>query len=693
MWLSGAVYTLLRITSQTILLRLRESVRSESKTHLQQDQLIHWWTQDGILPDSTHEGDRLLSASEDRTLSAGHSRPLVPTTKGARIRLPRHPNVPASGDHEQIREWIASKPRPWAIDLFCGAGGLSLGLQEAGFSVLVGADNDQSALETHAHNIDGLTWSGDLSDPSDLLGCLHSWGIDHIDLLAGGPPCQPFSRAGVPKIRSLVQSGRWPDNDPRSDLWRSFFTLIDALEPSAVVLENVPEFAQVHAGSILLEFLQELSSKGFHPQYRVIEAWRHQVPQHRQRLFVIAVRRGLGVQWPETEGPRAVLRDAIGDLPLVTGGQREETLDFEPLACGLLTPWFRRDSENDKHPVIHDHVTRHVRPDDAEIFALMRPGQTYRDVPEHLRRYRADIFDDRYYRLSWDDVSRSITAHLAKDGYGFIHPSQDRTISVREAARIQTFPDSFRFAGHPTNRFRQIGNAVPPLLGRSIGLAVGNSLSAASQHSTESQTSPRGALLEWHSGVARSYAWRKVRNSWHLLLAELCLRRTRADQVASVFPDLVRLAPTPAALIENWPALSGILSHLGLSWRTDNILALATTVEEQFGGSVPTTWDELVSLPGVGDYVASATLCFAFGHPSVLLDTNTSRIARRWSGQSSLRPWQARQILYERSQPLGPDARWNYMLLDLAALVCTSKGPACTKCPVRDRCEYGMEVD
>ena len=118
---------------------------------------------------------------------------------------------------------------------------------------------------------------------------------------------------------------------------------------------------------------------------------------------------------------------------------------------------------------IHDHITRDVRPDDAEAFALLGEGQTYADLPERLQRYRSDIFTDKYKRLAWDEVSRSITAHIAKDGYWYIHPEQHRTLSIREAARVQTFPDWFRFAGQPTHRLSQIGNAVPPLLGEALG--------------------------------------------------------------------------------------------------------------------------------------------------------------------------------------------------------------------------------
>ena len=137
----------------------------------------------------------------------------------------------------------------------------------------------------------------------------------------------------------------------------------------------------------------------------------------------------------------------------------------------------------------------------------MREGQTYRDLPDHLRRYRDDIFSDKYLRLSWDDLSRSITAHLAKDGYWYIHPEQDRTLSVREAARVQTFPDRFRFAGSMTTRFTQIGNAVPPMLAQAVGGAVRDALEGVSEESGSPLKAARfrSSLIRWYRRNARSY--------------------------------------------------------------------------------------------------------------------------------------------------------------------------------------------
>jgi site-specific DNA-cytosine methylase len=201
--------------------------------------------------------------------------------------------------------------------------------------------------------------------------------------------------------------------------------------------------------------------------------------------------------------PRTVA-DAIADLPLL----RPPALDFELPYSGQVTrelvergalrdPGYRELMRTRvpgvSRNLIFDHVVRPVRDDDAEAFRYLPEGGIYADIPEEYRRYRLerDHFEDRYFRLPWDQPARAITAHIAKDGYWYIHPDpeQGRTLSVREAARIQSFPDHFRFAGLRTNMYRQIGNAVPPLLAIAIAERV-------------RQAIERGAATEWAPAAA-----------------------------------------------------------------------------------------------------------------------------------------------------------------------------------------------
>ena len=618
----------------------------------------------------------------------------LPKQRGERIRLPTHPGAPDASDGALVRAWLDSCPRPWAVDLFCGAGGLSLGLEDAGFTVVAAADSDPDSIETHAANIQGCTWLGDLSDPTGFIQQLDEWGIGDVDLLAGGPPCQPFSRAGTSKIGNLVRAGRRSAVDRRADLWESFFAIADRLRPRAVLFENVPDFAEAQGGALLIALMDELRCRGYDVHLETLSAWRYRVPQHRARLFVAGIMVDGSFEWPRPRGRRPTVRQAIGDLPVVPAGTREEVQEYQGPPGSMLARLLRRGLRGREAHSIRDHVTRAVREDDAEIYRELGPGQTYLDVPEQRRRYRSDIFNDKYVRLSPDGLSRTITAHIAKDGYWYIHPSEDRTLSIREAARIQTFPDRFRFAGYPSSRYRQIGNAVPPLLAYEIGGCLQRALTAEPVQAANGASHPkeplpfRRDLLRWLDSNRRDFPWRNGKqNPWQVLMIEMCLRRTKAEQVAQVADILLSLGDTPNAFLDNSDTIDQCLAHLGLNERSDNLREAALFIKDKLGGSVPDTWHGLRAITGVGDYIASAVLCFAFKRPSVLMDTNTKRIARRVLGEGQKHPnWRLRHALWDLAGPRGADTHWNQALLDLGAKVCTARIPKCDDCPVQAHC-------
>ena len=623
----------------------------------------------------------------------------LPTQRGERINLNRHRLCPDLGDRDAVRKWLDTRPRPWAIDLFCGAGGLSVGLEDAGFSVVAGADFDRASTETHAANIQGLTWTGDLAHPKDFIQQLDEWGIEDVDLLAGGPPCQPFSRAGTSKIGNLVRTGQRQVVDTRANLWESFFAIADRLSPRAILFENVPDFASAQGGALLMALIDELKNRGYDVNVRELQAWKYRVPQHRSRLFVVGVRGGGDFAWPKPRGRRPTVWQAIGDLPVISADTREEIQHYTGPPTSVLARLLRKGMRGVEARRIRDHITRAVRQDDAEIYSQLIPGDTYLDVPKHLRRYRSDIFDDKYVRLSFGGLCRTITAHIAKDGYWYIHPSEDRTLSIREAARIQTFPDRFRFSGHPSSRYRQIGNAVPPLLASAIGSALRIALddnsggTATRKDNTRCDPSFRENLVQWFRWNRRDFPWRRPGlNPWQVLLVEMCLHRTKAEQVGQVADELITLGQTPNSFLNNAEELGPALASLGLNWRSENLRRAAEFIKDEMNGRVPDNWQELVSVLGVGDYIASAVLCFAFGRPSVLLDTNTLRIARRISGEYlNQSKWQLRLSLHKLAGDRGADAEWNQALLDLGALVCRARAPKCGDCPVRNHCVTGGE--
>ena len=621
------------------------------------------------------------------TVARGRRR--VAHSRGTSIELGPQCGSPNPTDVDQAREWIQSMPRPWAVDLFAGAGGLSLGLLQAGFSIVAAADKDTRSLETHSHNIGGLTWQGDLADPEQFLAQLDCWGVTSVDLVAGGPPCQPFSHAGTPKIADLVKRGVRPPVDGRSDLWRSFLEIVDHLGARAVLIENVPGFAGVQSGYALTALLSELERQGYRTDVRVLKSWHYGVPQLRKRLIVVGLRGGREFRWPIEADEKTTVHQAIGDLPVVEGGQRDEILEYQEDDQSAFAQRMRSTLDETERGRIRDHITRLVRDDDAEVFAVMKPGDTYKDVPAHLRRYRADTFTDKYNRLTWDGLSRTVTAHIAKDGYWYIHPEQDRTLSIREAARLQTFPDSFRFAGSPSNRYQQIGNAVPPLLAEKVGTSLRESLESSmvsESGASYAESEVREKLVTWSLTNRREYSWRVERNPWSILLAEICLRRTRAAQVEDNFPSLLKLAASPMDLLKNQEDVRLVLSHLGIHSRANDLIELAEKLIQDYGGVVPESYGDLVHLPGVGDYIASAVLCFAFGRPTTLIDTNTTRFVRRFSGSDRLASWEQRLMLHRLAKPGAADADWNYALLDLGALICKPSRPDCQACPVSSGC-------
>lgn len=426
------------------------------------------------------------------------------------LKLPAHPEGPTVRTLQSWCDRQRAIGRPIAVDLFSGAGGLSAGVDAAGWSVAAAVDHDARALETHRHNFPGLALDLDLGEQSARDTFVKLFRDIPVDLVAGGPPCQPFSRAGRSKIRSLVDAGTRDAIDHRRELWSAFLEVALRLKPRAILMENVPDMALGDDFRVIRIMVDALEGAGYTTKVQLADAWRYGVPQHRKRLILLARRDGQDFSWPDQQPEVTTLRDSIGDLPTLgrTTGAREMAFvpPAEPSVFGL------RMRQGAIPGVLHDHMTRAVRDDDLEVFQLMDSKTLYSDIPEELRRYKADSFDDKYKRLDWDGVSRSITAHIAKDGYWYIHPEEHRTLTVREAARIQTFPDSFRFSGARSDAFRQIGNAVPPLLGEAAALAL--------KPLTAEPGKPTGKPTTWLAARKKLTAWAEKQRSsanWFML--------------------------------------------------------------------------------------------------------------------------------------------------------------------------------
>ena len=337
---------------------------------------------------------------------------------------------------------------PLAVDMFCGAGGMSYGLARAGFRVCYAVDNDGRAVASYRNNVDQACAQRDVYDV-DLERDLRERGIGprEVSLVAGGPPCQGFS---------MQRRGR--DADPRNDLVRMFFDRALAISPSFILMENVLGIRGTR-GKDLLQYVQdECCGRGYGFHTAELNAADFGAPQIRRSVFIVAEKApSRRFRFPApTHGPEPyrTVRDAIADLP-------------SPPADG---------SEHGKIP---NHRSDVLSARNRERFRHVPQGGGRDDIPFGLRLKCHRVSTHKaghrnvFGRLSWARPSGVITARFDSLTRGrFGHPVEERSLSLREGARLQTFPDSFVFAGTKVEVARQIGNAVPPVLAEAVGRSI-----------------------------------------------------------------------------------------------------------------------------------------------------------------------------------------------------------------------------
>jgi DNA (cytosine-5)-methyltransferase 1 len=592
---------------------------------------------------------------------------------------------------------------PLAADLFSGAGGMSLGLEEAGFRVVLGVDHYSFAVETHRHHFAGMSVEADLADPATIERVAKLLKRSRIEVLAGGPPCQPFSRAGRSAIRHRVLTGAADPHDERRDLWRSFLEVVQLARPRAVVMENVPDMALDREMFILRSITEELEQIGYSVSARVIDTWRYGVPQMRQRLLLVALKNRVRFMWPVESEKRVTLWNAIGDMPEVEGGWRPADgalgwVDY----VGPRTEyqkWMRRNVPEADAYKLFDHITRPVREDDRAAFESMTHKTKYTDLAPEYQRYRKDIFDDKYKKLDENDLSRTITAHIAKDGYWYIHPRQPRTLTIREAARIQTFPDDFRFAGPPSVAFKQIGNAVPPLIGQVIGSAVRSSLASEVKAGLSTrETSAKLARWFRKQSSIPTMPWIKTDNRWKFVLGELLLDRATPTVINAVWPIIDTQHDLRSGSVPDGEAidlLDELMSGVGRAQRIPAVRQLVAqitaaptalwqpTIDRALLKAIPAALADLVelALPISEDRRES--------EEPVLVTKGVLRVASRFQGNDAdKRNVQTDgRVAVAGMIGFGDDSRAAHLgLIALAAEVCLVDKPLCTDCPLSQWC-------
>jgi DNA (cytosine-5)-methyltransferase 1 len=385
------------------------------------------------------------------------------------------------------------------IDLFSGAGGLSEGLQSSGFKSLYANEIVTCHAETYALNHpEAVVESSDIREV-DARNVRRNLGLQkgELDLLAGGPPCQGFS-INAPK-RSV--------DDARNNLFLEFLRFVDEFEPKAVLIENVPGLVSFEGGGTLQAILQALGQHGYRADVKILYAPHFGVPQTRWRTVVVGIRGNdadplCAFPEPARNAPLRVnftsnfdgknivslpknlelppfvsVRDAIDDLPVLANGE-----------IGANRKDYRTEAQNDFQIAMRKGtlgVLNHDAPRLGEInlrrMSFIPPGGNWTDIPEQLlpkgmRRARRSDHTKRYGRVAPEGLASTILTKCDPHWGAYFHYNQDRCFTVREAARLQTFPDNFRFGGSRVEQYEQVGNAVPPLLAAAIGHSIRNVL-------------------------------------------------------------------------------------------------------------------------------------------------------------------------------------------------------------------------
>lgn len=366
---------------------------------------------------------------------------------------------------------------PTIIDLFCGAGGLSLGFKQEKFKVVLANDIEESCLLTYMHNNPQIDTHNIICDDiKNILNTLEKYS-GKIDIILGGPPCQGFSMANRQRLI----------NDPRNKLYKYYIEALEIIKPKFFVMENVKGML-----SHINEIKEDFKNINYNVTYRLLNAKDFGVPQNRERLIFIGSSNNINPEEIFDEIIRishncksVVLKDALEYLKPLSASQIKNSTEIDSEKSGKkidLNYNFLKENNyinlinnNKSSYYTFNHKARYNNNRDIEIFSRLSEGEnsTSKKIADIMPySNRNDIFKDKYFKLENNKVCKTITAHMKFDCNMYIHPFQARGLTPREAARIQSYPDDYFFKGSYTKTYMQIGNSVPPLLSRAIAKAI-----------------------------------------------------------------------------------------------------------------------------------------------------------------------------------------------------------------------------
>jgi DNA (cytosine-5)-methyltransferase 1 len=359
------------------------------------------------------------------------------------------------------------------IDLFAGAGGLSEGFRREGFKALAANDFDEfSALTFKATHPETAFLDGPIQniDAQDFLNAAKiQYG--ELDCLVGGPPCQAFS----------VYNHQRGMHDERSGLFKEYLRIVEGVYPKYVVIENVTGMSSVAEGQAIKEIKKGLGELGYkHVEHKILKAEDYGVPQERRRIIIVANRLGNEITWPEpthvANGKAPItVKDALSDLPILNNGEGTDSATTYPLPFDKASAYQRLMRQDSL--VVTNHEAPKLSEMNLKRMSFVPQGGSWRDIPHELlptgmKRAKRSDHTKRYGRLKEDGLSSTVLTKCDIHWGTFYHPIQERSITVREAARLQSFPDNYTFQGPRTEQYRQVGNAVPPLLAAAVAREI-----------------------------------------------------------------------------------------------------------------------------------------------------------------------------------------------------------------------------
>lgn len=529
------------------------------------------------------------------------------------------------------------------FEICCGAGIFSKAFKSTGYKILGGIDIDKHAIETARYNLPEGKWKQTSIEEFSKHLRKDSTSLLKADIIISGLPCQGFSTAGMCD----------PD-DYRNGLYKHLLKIVGVVKPQYVVVENVHGLTSARNRKVFKKIIIGLRSHKYDVDYRVYDAVNFSTPQCRKRVFIIASKK-IPTRYIFSNVQFAAHQTTVRDA-LVNLSAKEENMR------------------------INHTFMKHGKGVVKKIKSINNGGPI------------------SYRRLKWNRPAVTIiSGHNALP----LHPQEHRAISNREAARLQGIPDGFIFKGPRTQQTVQIANAVPVPMAKAVAKAIniaqktmkssqGNIYKILqSKMEQKSKLFFRQGFINYFKKRGKQYKWRVIKKPYIILLTEILLQRTKSEMVSGIWTDFIKACNFNCS--NNSVKLKRIFNKIGLHYKIKTIQGLNSYIRRYFKGKVPSNYDELINLPGVGIYIASATRTFAFNIPDFPVDSNCFRFINRFYGlKTKGKKTEARQIrefmntVISKKNPKG----FVYGFLDFCTDICTPHNPKCKICFLGSRCKF-----